>query len=117
MPAYLSAPIAASAKWGSFQDVEETRSISRSEQYKLDSGYVFKGGGDLRASEPVCPHPRPFKPRADTLADHTALKLGKGARDLKHEPPGRCSRVNGLLVKVQIDAATLQLLNRAKEVD
>jgi hypothetical protein len=35
MPAYLSAPIAASAKWGSFQDVEETRSISRSEQYKL----------------------------------------------------------------------------------
>jgi excisionase family DNA binding protein len=35
MPAYLSAPIASSAKWGSFQDVEETRRISRSEQYKL----------------------------------------------------------------------------------
>jgi DNA invertase Pin-like site-specific DNA recombinase len=37
----------------------------------------------------------PPKAGADTLADHAALKLGKGARDLKHEPPGRRGRVDG----------------------
>jgi hypothetical protein len=42
----------------------------------------------------------PPKPGADTLADHAALKLGKGARDLKHEQPGRRGRVNRLLVEV-----------------
>jgi adenylate cyclase len=59
----------------------------------------------------------PPKPCADTLADHAALKLGEGAGDLKHEPPGRRGRVNRLLVEVQIDAASLQLLNCAKEID
>jgi hypothetical protein len=78
----------------------------------LDS--FFQGGVDLRLFARL--HGSP-KPGADTLADHAALKLGKGARDLKHEPPGRGGRVNRLLVEVQIDAASLQLLNCAKEID
>ena len=81
----------------------------------LDS--FFQGGVDLRSPELFAGLHGPPKPCADTLADHAALKLGEGAGDLKHEPPGRRGRVNRLLVEVQIDAASLQLLNCAKEID
>jgi hypothetical protein len=81
----------------------------------LDS--FFQGGVDLRSPELFARLHGSPKPGANTLADHAALKLGKGARDLKHEPPGRRGRVNRLLVEVQIDAASLQLPNCAKEID
>ncbi len=33
--------------------------------------------------------------------------VGESPGNLKHQPPGRVSRVDGLLVKVQIDATSL----------
>jgi len=37
------------------------------------------------------------------LADHGALKLGEGARNLKHQPPGRRGRVDGLLLEIHAE--------------
>jgi hypothetical protein len=44
----------------------------------------------------------PLKPSADSLADRAALELGKGACNLKHQPFGRRSRIDRLLIEVQI---------------
>jgi excisionase family DNA binding protein len=35
LPPYLSAKISDGARWGTFEDVEQTRRVSRSQQYKL----------------------------------------------------------------------------------
>jgi hypothetical protein len=56
----------------------------------------------------------PLKPGADSLPDHAALEFGEGPGNLKHQPSGRCGRVNGLLVEVQIDATSLQRLDSAE---
>src|SRR5262249_30986920 len=53
----------------------------------------------------------------DSLTDHAALELGKGASDLKHEPSGWGSRVDGLLIEIQIDTAGFQCLDSAQQVD
>jgi hypothetical protein len=49
----------------------------------------------------------PLKPGMDSLADHAALKLGKGAGNLKHKLSGRRRGVDQLLVEVQINATGL----------
>jgi hypothetical protein len=51
----------------------------------------------------------------DSLADHAALELGKGACNLKHQLSGWRGRIDCLLIKVQIDAAT-RLANMAGSV-
>jgi hypothetical protein len=59
----------------------------------------------------------PLKASSDTLADHAALKLSKRARDLKRQFAGRRGGVDRLLVEVQVNAAGLQRLDCAQEVD
>jgi len=63
--------------------------------------------GDLRPPELLTLFYRPLKPSIDSLADHAALKLGKGAGDLKHELASRRDGVDRLLVEVQINPAGL----------
>src|SRR5262245_2643025 len=45
------------------------------------------GRVDLRAPESLPILPSAPKTRADSAYDHSALKLGKGARDLEQQPP------------------------------
>jgi hypothetical protein len=52
----------------------------------------------------------------NTLANHAAFKLGKGARDLKHEPAGRRPRVDRLLVQEQVNTAGFERLDRAEKL-
>jgi len=52
----------------------------------------------------------PLKPSADSLADHAALELGKGACNLKHQPFGRRSRIDRLLIEVQISRSPRPLI-------
>ena len=84
-------------------------------QMALDS--FFHCRGYLGPPEPLALLHGPLKPGADSLADHAALELGKGAGDLKHQPSGRRRRVDRLLVEVQINAASLKRLDRAEKVD
>ena len=53
----------------------------------LDS--LFEGWSNLWAPKLLTLLHGPLKPGVDSLADHAALKLGKGSRNLKHEaaPP------------------------------
>src|SRR6516225_1871271 len=84
-------------------------------QMRLDA--LFKRGIDPRPTELRALCDRAFKASVDALPDHAALKLGKRTADLKHELAGRRRGVDRLLVEVEIDAAGLQRLDRAQQVD
>ena len=43
----------------------------------------------------------PLQSGIDALADHAALELGKGARDLEHQLSGRRGRVDRLLIEIE----------------
>ena len=59
----------------------------------------------------------PLKASMDPLPDHAALKLGKGADDLKHQlARWRCG-VDGLLVDKKINSAAFQVLHGRQQVD
>jgi len=45
---------------------------------QLSLDLLFSGGADLGPSELLASFYRPFKPSADSLADHAALELGEG---------------------------------------
>ena len=49
----------------------------------------------------------PLQPGIDALADHAALELGKGTRDLEHQPGRWRRRVDSLLIEEQIGPASL----------
>jgi len=84
-------------------------------QMRLDA--LFKRGIDPRPAELRALCDRALKASADALPDHAALKLGERAADLKHELAGRRRGVDRLLVEVEIDAAGLQRLDGAQQVD
>jgi hypothetical protein len=69
----------------------------------IGSGFVFRGGAPLRPPEAFALLHGSLKPGADSLADHAALKLGKGARNLKHQPPGWRGRIDGLLLEIRAE--------------
>src|SRR5262249_14195220 len=64
---------------------------------------------------PLCD--RALKASVDALTDHAAFKLGKSTADLKHELACRGGGVDRLLIEVQIDAAGLQGLDGAQQID
>src|SRR5262249_7417440 len=84
-------------------------------QLSLDT--LFDGGIDLRPTEllPLCD--RALKANVDALTDRAAFKLGKSTADLKHELACRGGGVDRLLIEVQIDAAGLQGLDGAQQID
>src|SRR6516165_7100468 len=84
-------------------------------QMRLDA--LFKRGIDPRPAELRALCDRALKASVDALPDHAALKLGERAADLKHELAGRRRGVDRLLVEVEIDAAGLQRLDGAQQVD
>src|SRR6516165_4215317 len=84
-------------------------------QMRLD--VLFKRGIDPRPAELRALCDSALKASVDALLDHAALKLGERAADLKHELAGRRRGVDRLLVEVQIDAAGLQRLDRAQQID
>src|SRR5690242_5240552 len=53
----------------------------------------------------------------DALADHAALELRKSAGDLKYKLAHRRSRINSLLIEIQIDPTSPQGLDGAKQID
>src|SRR5262249_51696135 len=79
-------------------------------QLTLDS--FFQCWADLWPPELFALLYGPLEAHMDSLADHAALKLGKRARNLKHELAGRRGRVDRLLVEVQINPAGLYYLVR-----
>jgi hypothetical protein len=56
----------------------------------------------------------PSKASVDALTDHRTLELSERAGDLEHEATGGRRGVNGLLIAIQVNAASLQRLNGAK---
>jgi hypothetical protein len=58
-----------------------------------------------------------LEPCMDALTDHAALELRKSAGDLKHQLAHWRSRVDGLLVEVQINAGGPKLLDRVEQVN
>jgi hypothetical protein len=84
-------------------------------QLSLDA--LFDGRIDFRPAELLALCDRALKTSVDALTDHAALKLGKSAADLKHELAGWRGGVDRLLIEVQIDAAGLQRLDRAQQID
>jgi hypothetical protein len=48
-----------------------------------------------------------FEPKMNPLPNHTSLKLGKRAADLKHQPSGRGRSIDRLLFQEQIDTTGL----------
>jgi hypothetical protein len=58
-----------------------------------------------------------LQPGIDARADHRPLELGEGTRDLKPQLASRRRRVDALLIKIQIDAARLEVLNCADQID
>src|SRR6516164_5513517 len=84
-------------------------------QLRLDA--LFKGSIDPRPTELLALRHGALEASMNTLPDHAALKLGKRTADLKHELACRGGRVDRLLIEVQIDAAGLQRLDRAQQID
>ena len=52
------------------------------------------------------------EPRLDACLEHAALKLSEGPTHLKHELARWRSRVDRLLIEVQINAAVLQTFDK-----
>jgi hypothetical protein len=53
----------------------------------------------------------------NALPDHTALKLGKSARDFKHKLAAWRSGIEGLLIEVQVNLAGFEMLNGAEQIN
>ena len=58
-----------------------------------------------------------LKASMDPLPDHAALKLGKGADDLKHQLAGWRCGVDGLLVDKKINSTVFEMPDGRQEVD
>src|SRR5262245_34786649 len=54
---------------------------------------------------------------ANPLADHRAFELGEGTGHLEQQLAGRGSGIDRLLIKVEVDADRLEMLDRAEQVD
>jgi hypothetical protein len=75
------------------------------------------GGINPRPTELLALRYGALKASMNTLADYAALKHSESAADLEHQPTGRCGGVDRLLVEVQVDAAGLQRLDGAQQID
>src|SRR5215469_15530449 len=84
-------------------------------QLRLDA--LFDGGIDFRPTELLALCDRALEASVDALPDYAALKFPKRAAELKHQLAGRGGGVDRLLIEVQIDAAGLQRLDRAEQID
>jgi hypothetical protein len=58
-----------------------------------------------------------LKASMDPLPDHAALKLGKGANDLKHQLAGWRCCVNELLVDEKINPTVFEMLHSRQQID
>src|SRR5262245_41951634 len=57
------------------------------------------------------------EPSPDALADHRALKLTEGARDLEQQFAVGRGGIDVLLIEVQVDAHGLEVLDGLEQVD
>jgi hypothetical protein len=89
--------------------------------------YAFGGKVALRSALHCARHFGPPKPLAlclgpaetgaDALPDHRAFKLSECPADLKHQATSWRSRVDRLLVKIQVNATCFEMLDCAQQVD
>src|SRR6516225_4358743 len=84
-------------------------------QLSLDA--LFDGGTDFRPTELLALCDRALEASVDALLDHVALKLGERAADLKHQLACRCGGVDRLLVEVHVNAASMQGLKGAQQIN
>jgi hypothetical protein len=84
---------------------------------KLGTG-AFKGGRVIEwPAKCFAVRNGSFKASMDPLPDHAALKLGKGANDLKHQLAGWRCGVNELLVDEKINPTVFEMLHSRQQID